>query len=250
MMGQQRAFLLRFSVSSVVTCTMALPFLSILLSILLSIAYNYKQVTKTHCAVPNVVPSISAAVGDYSPQKYIFRGAIGLHAPLVYGLQVLYYNRFKSWNLSGFFRLLNLLQLLARWIEITCLLILAVVASSENFHWHEMAFILFMFFSYVEMMAMLAMTKYGRPSKMNQKELHSFRTKLALFIVNAISFALAVYFYERHNAYCEPYVYSLFATLEYIVVMANIGFHGTVKWDFDDCCLTVGKSNDWSTRVD
>ena len=49
-----------------------------------------------------------------------------------------------------------------------------------------------------------------------------------------VSVLLASYFYWRHNEYCEPYVYSLFALFEYTVVLCNMGYHGTAYYDFAD----------------
>merc|ERR1719431_830225 len=57
-------FLTVTSVSAFFTC------------ILLSMKNNWDQSTATHCHVPNYLPSISAAIGGYSPQKYIWRIAI------------------------------------------------------------------------------------------------------------------------------------------------------------------------------
>jgi hypothetical protein len=39
----------------------------------------YLKATWTHCEVANWLPSLSAAVASYTPEKYIWRFLIGIH---------------------------------------------------------------------------------------------------------------------------------------------------------------------------
>ena len=44
---------------------------------------------------------------------------------------------------------------------------------------------------------------------------------------------------SRHNAYCEPGVYSLFSICEYIIVLSNMAFHYVASIDFKDRVLKI-----------
>ena len=49
--------------------------------------------------------------------------------------------------------------------------------------------------------------------------------KKTILKVNVIAIPALMYFYWRHNAYCEPYVYSIFCFIEYAIVLTNVGYH-------------------------
>jgi hypothetical protein len=36
---------------------------------------------------------------------------------------------------------------------------------------------------------------------------------------------MIAYFYQRHNRYCEAYVYSMFCLSEYLAIVLNMIFH-------------------------
>lgn len=65
----------KFAVSIV-----SLPFFSFIFCVLWSVLYFYDRSTATHCNVPNYLPSISAAIGNYQPQRFIWQCAILLQA--------------------------------------------------------------------------------------------------------------------------------------------------------------------------
>lgn len=54
----------------------SLPFFSFLFCVLWSILYFFERATATHCAVDNYLPSISAAIGNYQPQCFVWQTSI------------------------------------------------------------------------------------------------------------------------------------------------------------------------------
>lgn len=54
----------------------SLPLFSFLFCVIWSLLYFFERSTSTHCAVDNYLPSISAAIGNYQPQRFIWQTSI------------------------------------------------------------------------------------------------------------------------------------------------------------------------------
>lgn len=54
----------------------SLPFFGFIFCVVWSVLYFYERSTATHCGVPNYLPSISAAIGNYQPQRFIWQVVI------------------------------------------------------------------------------------------------------------------------------------------------------------------------------
>ena len=59
---------------------------------------------------------------------------------------------------------------------------------------------------------------------------------LKLYIPLGIAMSILYYW---HNKHCPNYVYSLFCICEYLIVYANIKFHGTAKYDLADISIVL-----------
>ncbi|XP_061183638.1 post-GPI attachment to proteins factor 2-like isoform X1 [Saccostrea echinata] len=235
---QQALFNINFSL--LVTVAALLPLLGALICILLSILYNFKESTWTHCRVSNYLPSISSAIGGYAPQKYIWRICIALHAAPRFLFAFSYYGYYIHFHVgtrNTLYKTLAKLCVFLHIIENAALVTLTYVSSTDNYAVHENMFIIFMVCSECYMLLSCILYKWGHTSNgraMTKMEVMSYQYKKILFVFNITMFVAAVYMFFRHEWYCETGVYSIFALCEYLVVFSNIAFHYTAKYDFSD----------------
>ena len=60
--------------------TVLMPLVAFVYCIVYSFFYHYEWTTQTHCNVWNFAPSISAAIGLFRPQKYVWKMFVSLHS--------------------------------------------------------------------------------------------------------------------------------------------------------------------------
>ena len=111
--------------------------------------YDYLQVY-------NFLPSISAAIGGFTPQRYVWRICIALHAGLRFLLVGCYYTWLSSINMGvqkTRYQQLVKVAILCHTIENLALVTLTCVSSTENFgkiflEYHISSVILLVFFPF------------------------------------------------------------------------------------------------------
>uniref|UniRef100_A0A1I7T2H1 Post-GPI attachment to proteins factor 2 n=1 Tax=Caenorhabditis tropicalis TaxID=1561998 RepID=A0A1I7T2H1_9PELO len=128
-----------------VYCIGGLPASALLICVLLSLLLHFDQATSTHCEVPNWLPSISAAVATYTPEKYIWRILIALHiSPRLYVAgafrHFLISSPLRPYTGSKRFKFLCDIACGLNILEIFFLLALTCISSTEDHSLHAKCF--------------------------------------------------------------------------------------------------------------
>lgn len=192
--------------------------------------------------VPNYLPSISSAIGEFVPQRYIWRFAIALHSAPRFLLASMYFSFMN--------RILPKIPFYKNAVRVTtslnvaenmALVFLSFVSSRENYDVHKISFIVFMVCSELYMALTCLLLRDNKNRLTNSLERLAYLKKKQLMAANITCFIVALYFFYRHNKYCEPGMYSVFAFMEYLVVLTNMGFHMTAYYDFHHHELVVAE---------
>ncbi|CAF0863097.1 unnamed protein product [Didymodactylos carnosus] len=123
-----------------------LPGFALFACIGLSLLKDFDKTTKTHCNVYNFLPSISASIGDCSPQRYIWRFCFALDSVPRYIIGFLQMNKLLSRRVQfqEIYELTQYFNGFMHFLELTFLLLLTYVSSNEIKWIHENSFIAFM----------------------------------------------------------------------------------------------------------
>ncbi|XP_020900360.2 post-GPI attachment to proteins factor 2-like [Exaiptasia diaphana] len=237
--------LIELDVAIVIKIGALLPFASIVSCVLTSVLLHFEESTRTHCHVANYLPSISAATGGFTPEKYIWRFGIGYHSSIRILFTIVEYQVLRSrciGKTTGLYKWFTMINAVLCFVENLALVTLTYVSSSDNYSIHEKSFIVFMVFSMLHMLITCILYYKTCQSPASYDETISLRRKVTSMLVNYLSFGAAVYVFFRHNSYCEPGVYSLFALFEYVTVFSNIIFHYTITHDLRGHKFTLGPS--------
>lgn len=235
--------LFKLSFGRFVLFLVCLPFFSFLFCVVCSVLFYFNEITHTHCEVVNYLPSVSAAIGRYQPQRFVWQLAICLlFLPRLY-VAKMYFEYYKeiitneNMAMAHFACFLNIFENFA-------LLGLSLWTSAHSYKLHKICFLVFIATSETYMFVSYLLTDENkRTRRLNIEERSARQLKFYLFVINLIAFVFGGYFFSRHNDYCEPGVYTLFAFFEYTVVLINMGYHMTAYYEFYGRTLTFDWKN-------
>ncbi|KAL9899062.1 post-GPI attachment to proteins factor 2-like [Glossina fuscipes fuscipes] len=223
--------LLRIKLSHVAVFGISLALGAFVYCIVWSIVMDFERATYTHCEVSNYLPSISAAIGSYEPQRTVWRLAIILHLPVRLVLANLYSQYYKN-HIRRNRRIIAKFAVILNVIENLALVCLSLWTSADDYEVHKTSFITFIACSEIYMLIVYFLNRKARKLSLTETEEKSLRYKGLFFTINVLAFSLAAYCFIRHNTKCESGVYTIFALFEYIVVLTNMAYHMTAYWDF------------------
>ncbi|XP_014674199.1 PREDICTED: post-GPI attachment to proteins factor 2-like [Priapulus caudatus] len=247
--------LLRLKLKHVALATVCLPLSAFVSCIMLSLIRNFDGSTATHCKVANYLPSISAAIGGYTPQRYIWRIAIALHSSPRLLVATIYYNYYSSMfegSKPHAYHSIMQTNFVSYILEVVSLVGLTYISSTEDRLIHEVMFTTFVASALMYFACTCALFRLTHGKHLAGLIGISYKYKVNCSLVNVSALLSAMYLYYRHNAYCEPGVYTLFAFCEYMVVLSNMGFHMTAYLDFGEKEFTLEniRINDYNMMTD
>ncbi|KNC81613.1 hypothetical protein SARC_06069 [Sphaeroforma arctica JP610] len=221
-----------------------IPVIGLLSCLIYVSVYEFEDVNDTHCKVANVLPSLSSVIGNYPTVRYIWTFCLLIGMPTRVIDSVAYYNYFRE-CIGETHMLACLATLVLLTVENFGLSVLTVIPSGENHTLHAYGFGMFLCGGVLAMATvayLFSALQDSTNANMSPRPI-SLKWKRICLTLNLCAIATSMYFYWRHNKYCEPYVFSLFALCEYIVVLTNMASHASAMWDFKGMWLTFGSSS-------
>ena len=94
--SEKKDLLINVPFTRIAVVTVLLPLSAFVFCILYSYFYHHEWTTHTHCNVWNMAPSISAAIGVFKPQKFVWKMLVALHSAPRLLLAVMYRSLFKK----------------------------------------------------------------------------------------------------------------------------------------------------------
>uniref|UniRef100_A0A8R1Y4E2 CWH43-like N-terminal domain-containing protein n=1 Tax=Onchocerca volvulus TaxID=6282 RepID=A0A8R1Y4E2_ONCVO len=215
------------------------PLVGLCFCISFALYSNFEKATETHCHIRNVLPSISIAIGDFYWGRLVWKILIFIHLiPRVlaaFAYAQLFRIPLETVIQSTFRYLTCFLNLL----ELFCLAVLSAISSKDNHFQHVLAFCLFQIAGMIHGALHIIMYRITGIRNYSIHTRKSYRIKKTSYKWSILFLIVCILLYYRHNTYCEPYVFSAFAFFEYLVVLTNICFHATFRFDFYDLRIFI-----------
>lgn len=131
--GSLRRSKFRVRFGRLAVATVMLPVAGFLFCVIWSLLYNFEQANATHCLVYNFLPSLSAAIGNYQPQRFVWQFSVLFHAPFRYAIAFLYKNHHLTLLSRKHRKEWAYLACILNIVELSSLVGLSLWTSSNNY---------------------------------------------------------------------------------------------------------------------
>lgn len=94
--ASEKKYFIKIPIKKLGLFTVSLPLFAFIACVLITLYKDFEKANNTHCKVSNIFPSISASIGNYEPQRTIWKVAIYSHAPLRFFIIYLRWEYYRS----------------------------------------------------------------------------------------------------------------------------------------------------------
>eukprot|EP01116_Phalansterium_solitarium_P018303 TRINITY_DN4810_c0_g1_i1.p1 TRINITY_DN4810_c0_g1~~TRINITY_DN4810_c0_g1_i1.p1 ORF type:complete len:261 (-),score=99.49 TRINITY_DN4810_c0_g1_i1:287-1069(-) len=216
-----------------------------LLCLLIALNSHYDGVIRTHCKNWQFWPSVSSCIGDYWPEKSIWRVAIGLGSGPRLVTVFLNYNTLKE-AFGSEKALRTKAVYLIDWARVLAAGGWTYISSSEDNDIHSLFFVIYVLGSFAYSILYTPLFYEARikraavkDSAEYQRFVMSYRLKLACCLIQIGCVPFLAYTHVLHNEYCTPGAYSFYAIFEWILSAANIFYDHTFYFDYQGVFWTL-----------
>ncbi|CAG7726110.1 unnamed protein product [Allacma fusca] len=182
----------------------------------------------------NILPTVSQATGNLYLSNIVWNVCITISTILNVFYAFLELSKL-NFLVNKKYQALVMLVLVFRVTWAGGVIGLSYVTSTDNLLVHSMFLGLFLVFSNLFMILNCYLLYKCRviPCGSEEEEL-SQKWKFRLMILSLIVTPMLPYFYMRHMTSCEDFVYSVFAFLEYVIVLCTLGYTSLALYDYND----------------
>ncbi|BFZ59036.1 Protein cwh43 [Saitoella coloradoensis] len=205
----------------------ALAYTAFVGCLLTAMALHYKKIVKNEFyGYPEEwFPSVSATIGDWFPERNLFQVLIAVASGPRFALIGLWYllTSHRNTKLPAIVACVGLLRTITcgGWVYVT---------SSDNHDWHDIFMISYLLLTIPWNFGVMAV------SPVNPRAM-KLRKRMAACFYGVI--VPLVYFFIQHKVHRVPGAYTIYAFLEWSLILFDVGFDSITALDFDTFELRV-----------
>ena len=196
-------------------------YVNLALCLFTSYQLHWSDVISTHCKNWQFFPSMSSVIGNNTPERYIWRIGNCLQIIIQY---IWIVPLARHYYRLGTNLLLIFVFSASYFVQVSGLMILTYVSSTENHSIHEMGFIMYVLGQTIEMASNVLIDYTTNPPQGGGLSPTGYRAKYACMILNMMCGVVIALSYYYHITFCTPGAFSCFALGEWMFVITHITY--------------------------